>query len=130
MQVTGVRGLMARSVVTENVSVEGEVWHNSTSQPGWKWKGDTSSDEVHVHVHVHVCTDIHVHCTLCTQESCIYILNLVCVCFFSLITGLCTCIYMYIPVPCTFYFDLSCFCWSGFVLCYSIVIRCLSTSLA
>ena len=41
---------MARSVVPENVSVEGGVWHNSTSEPGWKWKGDTSSDEVMLYV--------------------------------------------------------------------------------
>ena len=37
---------MARSVVTENDTVEGDDWHNSTSDPGWKWLGDTSSDEV------------------------------------------------------------------------------------
>ena len=36
---------MARSVVGENVSVDGD-WYNSSSEPGWKWKGDTSSDEV------------------------------------------------------------------------------------
>lgn len=36
---------MARSVVEENVSVDGD-WYNSSSEPGWKWKGDTSSDEV------------------------------------------------------------------------------------
>ena len=45
-QVTGVKGLMARSVVRSNVSVSGGVWHNSTTKLGWKWKGDTSSDEV------------------------------------------------------------------------------------
>ena len=59
------RGLMARSVVSENVTVEGGEWHNSSTEPGWKWKGDTSSDEVcvcvcvrmhaHVHVHMHAC---------------------------------------------------------------------------
>jgi hypothetical protein len=48
--VTGVRGLMARSVVSENVSVDGGAWHNSSSEPGWKWKGDTSSDEVVGHM--------------------------------------------------------------------------------
>jgi hypothetical protein len=48
--VTGVQGLMARSVVPENVTVGGGVWHNSTSEPGWKWKGDTSSDEVVGHM--------------------------------------------------------------------------------
>jgi len=36
---------MARSVVEENVSVDGD-WYNSSSELGWKWKGDTSSDEV------------------------------------------------------------------------------------
>ena len=47
---TGVRGLMARSVVDENVTVEGEAWHESSSEPGWQWKGDTSSDEVVGHM--------------------------------------------------------------------------------
>lgn len=41
---------MARSVVDENVTVDGEVWHDSFSEPGWKWKGDTSSDEVVGHM--------------------------------------------------------------------------------
>ena len=45
-QVTGVRGLMARSVVEENVTTGGGDWYNSSTEPGWKWKGDTSSDEV------------------------------------------------------------------------------------
>ena len=49
-QVTGVRGLMARSVVDENTTVDGEAWHESSSQPGWKWKGDASSDEVVGHM--------------------------------------------------------------------------------
>lgn len=40
---------MARSVVDENVSVSGD-WYNSSSEPGWKWKGDTSSDEVVGHM--------------------------------------------------------------------------------
>ena len=41
---------MARSVVDENVTVDGETWHDSNSVPGWKWKGDTSSDEVVGHM--------------------------------------------------------------------------------
>lgn len=49
-QVTGIHGLMARSVVEENITVEGGVWHESNSIPGWKWKGDTSSDEVVGHM--------------------------------------------------------------------------------
>ena len=49
-QVTGIRGLMARSVVDENVTVDGEEWHESSSEQGWLWKGDTSSDEVVGHM--------------------------------------------------------------------------------
>ncbi len=51
-QVTGVRGLMARSVLHENstVPVPAGEWHRSTSIPGWLWKGDTSSDEVAGHM--------------------------------------------------------------------------------
>lgn len=49
-QVTGVRGLMARSVVDENSTVDGEAWHDSSSEPGWRWKGNTSSDEVVGHM--------------------------------------------------------------------------------
>ena len=41
---------MARSVVKDNVTVVGGVWHESDSIPGWKWKGDTSSDEVVGHM--------------------------------------------------------------------------------
>ena len=41
---------MARSVVDENVTVDGEAWHDSSSEPGWRWKGDTSSDEVVGHM--------------------------------------------------------------------------------
>ena len=50
-EVTGVRGLMARSAVRWNEShSSGGEWHNSTAMPGWVWKGDTSSDEVDGHV--------------------------------------------------------------------------------
>ena len=45
-QVTGKPGLMARSVVKSTVAVSGGTWHNSSVHRGWKWKGDTSSDEV------------------------------------------------------------------------------------
>ena len=49
-QVTGIQGLMGRSVVHVNSTVCGGVWHNSSTQPEWKWKGDTSSDEVRMGV--------------------------------------------------------------------------------
>ena len=41
---------MARSVVTVDSMVDGPTWHTSTSIPGWRWKGDTSSDEVVGHM--------------------------------------------------------------------------------
>lgn len=41
---------MARSVVDENTTVYGEEWHESLAEPGWQWKGDTSSDEVVGHM--------------------------------------------------------------------------------
>ena len=42
---------MARSVVDENTTVDDkEAWHESSTEPGWKWKGDTSSDEVVGHM--------------------------------------------------------------------------------
>ena len=42
---------MARSVVNENTTVDDqEAWHESSAEPGWKWKGDTSSDEVVGHM--------------------------------------------------------------------------------
>jgi hypothetical protein len=50
--VTGITGLMARSVVRQNVPVSGGIWYNSTTKPGWKWKADTSSDEVVGHMFV------------------------------------------------------------------------------
>ena len=49
IEVTGISGLPARSVVrdddnhTDNI---GDDWHASVTNPGWLWKGDTSSDEV------------------------------------------------------------------------------------
>ena len=50
LQVTGVPGLMARSVLKENSTIPDGVWHNSSTCPGWIWKGDTSSDEVVGHM--------------------------------------------------------------------------------
>ena len=47
--VTGVKGLMARSVVATGTKHQNGAWHNSTAYPGWTWKGDTSSDEVRLH---------------------------------------------------------------------------------
>ena len=41
---------MARSVVRDTVKVSGGTWHNSSYYKGWKWKGDTSSDEVVGHM--------------------------------------------------------------------------------
>ena len=41
---------MARSVVNENVTVNDGVWYESTSEPGWQWKANTSSDEVVGHM--------------------------------------------------------------------------------
>jgi hypothetical protein len=49
VDVTGIRGLMARSCVQPGTPAEaGDTWHNSTnpSLAGWQWKGDASSDEV------------------------------------------------------------------------------------
>lgn len=48
--VTGIKGLMARSFVVEGTTTHGGTWHNSTAFPGWTWKGDTSSDEVSGHM--------------------------------------------------------------------------------
>lgn len=50
---TDVEGLMARSVVGENSTVDGPEWYDSSSIPGWRWKGDTSSDEVVGHMWVY-----------------------------------------------------------------------------
>lgn len=51
VQVTDTRGFMARSVVPENSSRDsGLHWHESTSLPGWRWRGETSSDEVVGHM--------------------------------------------------------------------------------
>lgn len=49
VEVTGVSGLPARSVVRDDDNQTGSIgddWHASVTNPGWLWKGDTSSDEV------------------------------------------------------------------------------------
>ena len=50
VQVTDIKGLIARSAVSENISVEGENWHDSAGISGWQWLGDTSSDTVVGHM--------------------------------------------------------------------------------
>jgi hypothetical protein len=51
--VTGIEGLMARSVLHQTQAPPSGTWHNSTVYPGWIWKGDTSSDEVTGHLFVY-----------------------------------------------------------------------------
>lgn len=51
--VTGVTGLMARSVLPRSTPYSGGTWHNSSTDPSLKWKGDTSSDEVTGHMQVY-----------------------------------------------------------------------------
>lgn len=49
IEVTGISGLPARSVIRDTGNDTGyhsDGWHASTTNPGWLWKGDTSSDEV------------------------------------------------------------------------------------
>ena len=53
VDVTGVGGLPARSVMQNDVEDyyndsynSSREWYNSTTDPGWMWLGDTSSDEV------------------------------------------------------------------------------------
>ena len=43
---------MARSAVPDNSSSAAHTgsWHESAWEPGWSWKGDTSSDEVVGHM--------------------------------------------------------------------------------
>jgi hypothetical protein len=47
---TGIKGLMARSVLPIGTLPRGGTWHNSTTMPAFQWKGDTSSDEVTGHM--------------------------------------------------------------------------------
>jgi hypothetical protein len=52
-QITGISGLMARSLTSpDEPLVTGYNWHNSTvpGYEGWRWEGDTSSDEVVGHM--------------------------------------------------------------------------------
>merc|ERR1711871_6459 len=51
--VTGVDGLMARSILQVGEPLPGGKWFNSTAIPGWQFKGDTSSDEVCGHMMIH-----------------------------------------------------------------------------
>uniref|UniRef100_A0A7S3DIH1 Uncharacterized protein n=1 Tax=Palpitomonas bilix TaxID=652834 RepID=A0A7S3DIH1_9EUKA len=56
VDVTGIRGLMARSAVNTNEGEavpQGNNWHASPTMPGWWWQGDTSSDEVVGHLFVY-----------------------------------------------------------------------------
>lgn len=50
--VTGIRGLMARTVAQQNTLPKAN-WHFSSAYPGWVWQGDTSSDEVTGHMFVY-----------------------------------------------------------------------------
>jgi hypothetical protein len=50
--VTGIDGLMARSVYLGYPSPYSGEWVNSTVFPGWMWKRDTSADEVTGHMMV------------------------------------------------------------------------------
>jgi hypothetical protein len=57
--VTGIQGLFARCALPPGVPPPPSgccPWHNSTSLPGWTWKGDTSSDEVAGHVMAYAVT--------------------------------------------------------------------------
>eukprot|EP00762_Andalucia_godoyi_P005662 ANDGO_06469.mRNA.1 hypothetical protein len=53
--VTGIKGLMARSfdLVSNPGHDPNNHWYNSTSQPGWAFKADASSDEVTGHMFAH-----------------------------------------------------------------------------
>lgn len=52
--VTGVNGLMARSYTyPSDPTAQSSQWHNSTTIPNLRWKGDTSSDEVTGHLFVY-----------------------------------------------------------------------------
>merc|ERR1712137_258276 len=51
--VTGIKGLPARSAYHGLTPPTGGTWHNSSTMPGWIWKGDTSSDEIVGHLMVY-----------------------------------------------------------------------------
>jgi hypothetical protein len=49
---TGIRGFPARAAVRKDstsVAKSGGEWHQSSVDPQWEWKGDTSSDEIDGH---------------------------------------------------------------------------------
>jgi len=51
-QLTGIEGFPARAAVrrdSTNVAKSGGEWHQSSVDPSWDWKGDTSSDEIDGH---------------------------------------------------------------------------------
>lgn len=50
---TGIDGLMGRSLLPVGSRIPGGTWHNSTVDPRFMWKGDTSSDEVTGHLFVY-----------------------------------------------------------------------------
>jgi hypothetical protein len=52
-KVTGVKGLMARSVLYQDNIPNFGTWYHSRTNPGWIWKADTSSDEVCGHLMVY-----------------------------------------------------------------------------
>ncbi len=106
VDVTGINGLPARSVVNinisnvdddgsgmgeeptmlpsnnnySNISNVSNNWHSSNTCPGWIWKGDTSSDEVSI---LCTCTCMHTQ-SLALVFLLYYISSLYClfVCFF------------------------------------------------
>lgn len=47
----GSGAFVARSAIKAGDTIySGGTWHNSTTKPGWLWKGDTSSDEITGHM--------------------------------------------------------------------------------
>ena len=44
------QGLMAQAVMPDNVSVDDLSWHESSSQPGWQWRGEACSRDVVGHM--------------------------------------------------------------------------------
>lgn len=48
--VTGIPGLMARTIVPSSQNPQGSNWHNSTTYPEWAWMSGTSSDDVTGHM--------------------------------------------------------------------------------
>ena len=50
---TGINGLVARSYAKISDGKFDGLWYNSTTMPGWQWKGDTSSDEICGHIMIY-----------------------------------------------------------------------------